>query len=422
SNKPNSAVINNNKGIVNGNSNGEVAVSGKACESCNVTSSSQWYAWGPTHMQCKLCHNCWQYWKKYGGLKVPSRIGEGDSEVKKKSGSGNVSDEDSVSERAPSSLASHRPHRCSIIGCGKEFKLKTQLARHYATVHGLAVRAGSPRPIMKTRTAFYLCTTPLTRISRRLCRALMQTRHATRAPFWAINVPAIKQECQVQMAGKSLAQLKELLVYRKKDRGSVTAIATRLGQYKETVTPEWLILTDKDKMPKAEVVAFPKPPSAPDGSLMYERVPNKPEAEKIPLNNMSPHLKRRAIDEVNGMDGHPVPQQGPPPKRSHKDLASLAQQAGLNPNAMVPFAPYTGPRQIISQLNGKARIAVTRTGSGAKQVLSWMEAPEEVLFRSTEHVKKVRRQLTTPELRRAARKPWRKLSVKGLEDMVVVLD
>lgn len=38
-------------------------------------SSSQWYAWGPSHMQCKLCHNCWQYWKKYGGLKVPSRIG-----------------------------------------------------------------------------------------------------------------------------------------------------------------------------------------------------------------------------------------------------------------------------------------------------------------------------------------------------------
>lgn len=68
---------------------------------------------------------------------------------------------------------------------------------------------------------------------------------------------------QVQMAGKTTAQLKELLLYRKKDRGSVTAIATRLGQYKETVTPEWLILTDKDKMPKAEIVAFPKPPSAP---------------------------------------------------------------------------------------------------------------------------------------------------------------
>lgn len=65
------------------------------------------------------------------------------------------------------------------------------------------------------------------------------------------------------MTGKSLAQLKELLIYRQKDRGNVTDIATRLGQYKETVTPEWLILTDKSKMPKPDVVAFPKPPKAP---------------------------------------------------------------------------------------------------------------------------------------------------------------
>nr|CAD7569755.1 unnamed protein product [Timema californicum] len=74
-NKANSSVINNNKGVVNGSSNGEALIGGKACESCNATVSSQWYAWGPTHMQCKLCHNCWLYWKKYGGLKVPSRIG-----------------------------------------------------------------------------------------------------------------------------------------------------------------------------------------------------------------------------------------------------------------------------------------------------------------------------------------------------------
>ncbi|CAG2055038.1 unnamed protein product [Timema podura] len=144
-NKANSSVINNNKGVVNGSSNGEALIGGKACESCNATVSSQWYAWGPTHMQCKLCHNCWLYWKKYGGL--------------------------------------------------KEFKLKAQLARHYATAHGLAIRSGSPRPIMKTRTAFYLCTTPLTRISRRLCRHLIQPRHAARAPFWPINIPSVKQEC-----------------------------------------------------------------------------------------------------------------------------------------------------------------------------------------------------------------------------------
>jgi len=40
-----------------------------------ASSSSQWYAWGPSQMHCKLCSNCWNYWKKYGGLKSPSRIG-----------------------------------------------------------------------------------------------------------------------------------------------------------------------------------------------------------------------------------------------------------------------------------------------------------------------------------------------------------
>lgn len=191
--------------------------------------------------------------------------------------------------------------RCNISGCGKEFKLKAHLGRHYATAHGIMVRSGSPRPIMKTRTAFYLCTTPLTRMSRRLCKHIMRPRHAARAPFFAINIQAVKQECSMQMMGKTLVELKQLLVYRKKFRGSVTGIATRLGN-PGSVTPQWLILTDKDKLPKPERVAYPKPPKAPDGSLLYERVPNKPEVEKICLNNMSPSLKRRACDEVNGVD------------------------------------------------------------------------------------------------------------------------
>ncbi|XP_075222667.1 metastasis associated 1-like isoform X2 [Lycorma delicatula] len=400
-NKPNPAVINNNKGIVNGNSNGETLLCGKGCESCNVTMSNQWYSWGPSHMMCKLCSNCWQYWKKYGGLKVPTRIGDNEMDVTKKK-SGSISDE----ERAPSGLTSHRPHRCSIIGCNKEFKLKAHLARHYATAHGLAIRSGSPRPIMKTRTAFYLCTTPLTRISRRLCRHLMLPRHAARSPFWPINVPAIKQECQLQMAGKTMSELKQLLCYRKKDRGSVTQIATRLGIARnyDLIVPEWLNPTDKEKIPRSDRVAFPKPPKAPDGSLLYERIPNKPEAEKAALNNVSPSLKRRAFEEMNGIDGIIMPHAGPPPKRAHKE--------SLGP---------LGPRTVINHLNGKARVA-TLSRTGRKQVISWMDAPDDVYFRSTDATKKVRRQLTGIELRRAARKPWRKLNAKGLEDLVVVLD
>ncbi|XP_066996463.2 metastasis-associated protein MTA3 isoform X3 [Anabrus simplex] len=406
-NKPNPAVINNNKGVVNGNSDGDAPVGGKACESCTVTVSSQWYAWGPSHMQCKVCHNCWLYWKKYGGLKVPSRIGENETDKKK---SGSVSDD----EKAPSSLASHRPHRCNIVNCGKEFKLKAHLARHYATAHGLAIRSGSPRPIMKTRTAFYLCTAPLTRISRRLCRHLIQPRHAARAPFWPISIAAVKQECQLHVAGKSIVELKELLRYQKKDRGSVTRIANRLGQ-QNLITPEWLILTAKDMLPKPERVSFPKPPKAPDGSLVYERVPSKPEAEKLGMNNAAPALlKRRAYEEVNGMDGLVVSQPGPPAKRIHKDVGSVRGAEG--------FSSMMG-RSVINHLNGKAKIAsMGRSGNSRKQVISWMDAPDDVYFRSTEGTKKMRRQLTGVELRRAARKPWRKLNIKGIDELVVILD
>jgi len=67
--------------------------------------------------------------------------------------------------------------------------------RHYSQPHPLSGRSGSPRPVMKTRTAFYLHTTPMTRIARRVCSDISKTRHATRAPFWPINVVLIKQEC-----------------------------------------------------------------------------------------------------------------------------------------------------------------------------------------------------------------------------------
>ncbi|XP_014258556.1 metastasis-associated protein MTA3 isoform X2 [Cimex lectularius] len=409
--KPNSALNNNKGGLVNGTTE---MISSKPCESCTATTSNQWYAWGPSHMKCRLCHYCWGYWKRYGGIQIPNSLcgvsGGEDIDLKKKLG--NMSDE----ERTPTMLTSHRPHRCTILGCAKEFKVKSQLARHYATIHGLAVRTGSPRPIMKTRTAFYLATTPLTKLSRRLCRNLVLSRHAARSPFWSINIQAIKQECQIQMAGKSAAELRALLHYRRKERGSVTGIATRLGiaRNHELVVPEWLAPTDPDKLPKSERIAFPKPPKAPDGSLLYERIPNKPELEK-PLNNTPcSGTKRKHCEEVNGIDdmewnesiGVLSVHESVPSKRMSRDIV------GGGP---------IGPRTIINHLNGKARVT-TMSRTGRKQVISWMDAPDDVYFRSTELTKKVRRQLTGIQLRRAARKPWRKLSAKGMEDMVVVLE
>lgn len=75
--------------------------------------------------------------------------------------------------------------------------MKNQLARHYAQNHGYSMRSGSPRPVMKTRTAFYLHTTPMTRVARRLCSDILNSRKAARAPFWPVNVIMIKQECML---------------------------------------------------------------------------------------------------------------------------------------------------------------------------------------------------------------------------------
>lgn len=84
----------------------------------------------------------------------------------------------------------------------------------------------------------------------------------------------------------NITDIKSFLKYKKKDRGSVTLIANRLGN-PATTGCEWLKLTPKDMMPKPEKVAFPKPPKGPDGSLIYERIPNKatPEPEKFVIPN-----------------------------------------------------------------------------------------------------------------------------------------
>ncbi|XP_019864285.1 PREDICTED: metastasis-associated protein MTA3-like isoform X2 [Amphimedon queenslandica] len=45
----------------------------KGCESCRITVSTRWVSWGPAHDHCRLCGHCYVYWRKYGGLKLPSR-------------------------------------------------------------------------------------------------------------------------------------------------------------------------------------------------------------------------------------------------------------------------------------------------------------------------------------------------------------
>lgn len=62
--------------------------------------------------------------------------------------------------------------------------------------HGLPLRhSSSPKFAVKTRQAFYLQTTGLTRMARRLCQDIIRPRYLARHPYLPVNTAAIKAEC-----------------------------------------------------------------------------------------------------------------------------------------------------------------------------------------------------------------------------------
>uniref|UniRef100_A0A1I8HDX8 Metastasis-associated protein MTA3 n=1 Tax=Macrostomum lignano TaxID=282301 RepID=A0A1I8HDX8_9PLAT len=102
----------------------ELPGSSRCCESCSgtATSNGQWFAWGPPHLSCRLCSSCWNYWKRYGGLKNPTRAEKSPSPAP---------------SAASGAGSSGRVFRCPVVDCDKEFRLRPQLVRHAASAHGL---------------------------------------------------------------------------------------------------------------------------------------------------------------------------------------------------------------------------------------------------------------------------------------------
>lgn len=88
---------------------------------------------------------------------------------------------------------------------------------------------------------------------------------------------------------------------------------------------------------------------------------------------------------------------GPPSKRSHQS----SQPTALHGNAHLPgslsgspgAALISGGAQLVPPLNGRQghphggpMVPMSRSNA-RKQVMSWMDAPDDVYFRSTENIK-----------------------------------
>ncbi|XP_067680876.1 metastasis-associated protein MTA3-like isoform X6 [Haliotis asinina] len=370
-NKPNPAALSNKMNGADGQ------VSGRACESCYTAHSSQWYSWGPSHLQCRLCSSCWSYWKKYGGLKMPTRLGTnnyGDSLPT----DGERPAPNQRQERV-AQMNAIRSHRCTISGCGK-----AHLARHLATAHGLAIRSGSPRPVMKTRAAFCLVTTPLTRISRRLCKDILRPRHAARCPFIPINIAAIKQEC----SGRVTEVGKIELPTTGKIRGlTMEPVVCRLGIDTSVEKPS--LLSRKSGEPRGEQrISFPAPPHPPP-----HRIP-----ETIQTSTAGPSImKKRGYEQSNGIDI--------PPSAKRPSLGVIRQVG----SALRTVPTIRG--SVINHStfkNGRSKTPGVR-GGYKMHMISWIDAPDDVYFVATEATRKLRHQVSHHAVKRAARNPWRGL-------------
>ncbi|XP_061551770.1 metastasis-associated protein MTA1 [Phycodurus eques] len=205
----------------------------RACESCYTNSSYQWYSWGPPNMQCRLCASCWTYWKKYGGLKMPTRLD---------------------GERPGPNRSTMSPHGVPL--------------RH----------SGSPKFAVKTRQAFYLQTTSLTRVARRLCQDIIKPRYLGRHPYLPVNTAAIKAECAMRLPDKDPGKPSPLKPTERKPLESVV-------RYLEA----------HPRPAKAETPA--RGASISMGSLT-------PIKSSPILNNGSPTiLGKRSYEQHNGLDG-----------------------------------------------------------------------------------------------------------------------
>ncbi|KAI3422178.1 Metastasis-associated protein mta1 [Globodera pallida] len=178
-----------------------------SCESCKTEESTHWYHWGPTHLQFRLCGDCWTVWKKKGGLKRPHEF--------------DIFDLDgSTDVRSSTASAANR------LGVG----------RNGLPQSALKGSGTQTLPGQKGRVAFYLNSALEARVARRLApKQIFNVRKAARSPFIEIDAKVL----QDYYFGRSLVDV--LHTAHQIKRGTVSKLAeihlTKLHEKRGLVGP-----------------------------------------------------------------------------------------------------------------------------------------------------------------------------------------
>ncbi|KAM3716312.1 Metastasis-associated protein [Dirofilaria immitis] len=203
------------------NPSGQPMKGTSACESCQVDESTQWYAWGPAHLQLRLCSICWSQWKKYGGLK---RVHEYESyDLDGATAQESTSQPQAQSQKLTSTVAAANFINRNSGPVGSAISARNgingrsgtgQILGRLPSSHSQAqqkLSGGGHSSSVKTRVAFYLNTTLSMRIARRLApKSLFNIRRSARRPFLPINGHAIKQYCTTRQPYEIIRAAKQI--------------------------------------------------------------------------------------------------------------------------------------------------------------------------------------------------------------------
>jgi len=248
---------------------------------------------------------------------------------------------------------------------------------------GLIIEPGSPSKGGKTRAAFFLRTTPLTRAARRVTSARLN--YYARRPTQLIDMKAMRAEVMPLLNKKS--RVIALTRYSKRPRAPLAEMCVRMGQ-SDTKKQDWLVLNKSRKAPIKE--AWPRPLKRPDGSYIYDRIPNLG-GEAPPLQTRQQMLyKKRPYEEK------PVETSVPTKVGKTSGGRTGGTQRAYSVNQVTP----KGTRKMAT---------LTRVPGGHKNVISWQDAPDDLFYRAGANTKKMRKMMTVATIRRAARKPFRRL-------------
>uniref|UniRef100_A0AC34QLQ8 MTA n=1 Tax=Panagrolaimus sp. JU765 TaxID=591449 RepID=A0AC34QLQ8_9BILA len=154
------------------------------CESCGNKESINWYHWGPSSLKLRVCHDCWNGWKRRGGLMKP-----------------HANERFAISESQIPDLASLQKQMTIINATGiNRGTLQSSVFKTLAKIDPALLAKFSANPAMssilstpsKTAQAFYLHTNLVQKAARKFAsKELFNPRKLSRNPFKEVNQRAV---------------------------------------------------------------------------------------------------------------------------------------------------------------------------------------------------------------------------------------